>query len=150
MKSIRIHIIIFASLLIISGVTAFPLRDEIRFLYLNTGLFPDFTQTWISRVYTDLNSTPKIMFYGTDWLAFAHIVIALFFVPVFLLPAQHIMNVQIAMVACILILPLAFVCGTVREIPFFHQLTDCMFGVLGFLYLAFIHKKIKQLKIISQ
>lgn len=86
------------------------------------------------------------MLYGTDWLAFAHIVISLFFIPVILKPIHYKHNLIVGIISCVLIFPLAFVCGPIRGIPFFHQLIDCLFGLFGFLYLYFILRKINQLE----
>jgi len=42
------------------------------------------------------------------------------------------------MIACMLVVPWALVLGPIRGIPFFWQLIDCSFGVVGIvpLYLA--------------
>lgn len=145
MKTIKIHLISFASLLIISGVTAFPIQTEINYLFENRNVFPEFMILWIEKLYTIIHQTPEIMFYGTDWLAFAHIIIAMFFIPVFIDPFKYKVNLVIAMIACILVFPLAFICGPIRGIPFFHQLIDCSFGLIGIAYLYFIYYKINQL-----
>lgn len=146
MKIIRIHLTGFITLLVLSGITAFPVQMEITFLYFHQSAFPDFMNYWIMQLFYDMNQTPQIMFYGTDWLAFAHIIIGLFFIPVYINPLQYRANIIIGMLACLFIFPLAFICGPIRGIPFFHQLIDCSFGVFGFLYLYFILSKIKNLK----
>lgn len=146
MKTIRTHLLLFISLLAISGLTAFPIQTEIDFMAKNINYFPSFLQDWITSLYRDIHNTPSVMFYGTDWLAFAHIIIGLFFIPVYLNPDKYKINLQIGIVACFLVFPLAFVCGPIRNIPFFHQLIDCSFGVLGSAYLYFILRKINNLK----
>lgn len=133
-------------ILMLSGITAFPIQTEIDFLYTHINSFPSFFNDWITRLYTNIHSTPDVMFYGTDWLAFAHIIIALFFVPVYLDPVKHKANLYVGMVACLLVFPLAFICGPIRNIPFFHQLIDCSFGIIGILYLYFILQRINKLK----
>ncbi len=144
MKTIRIHLLGFASLLILSGVTAFPVKTEINFLFENRNAFPEFMMHWIEKLNTIILQTPDIMLYGTDWLAFAHIIIALFFIPVYINPVKYQINIKVAMAACLLVFPLAFICGPIRGIPFFHQLIDCSFGILGIIYLYFILNKIKK------
>ena len=146
MKTIKIHLTGFMSLLILSGVTAFPIQTEINYLFKNKNVFPQFMIDWIDKLYSIIHQTPDIMFYGTDWLAFAHIIIALFFIPVFIDPVKHKVNIIIGMIACLLVFPLAFICGPIRGIPFFHQLIDCSFGVIGIIYLYFILNKINHLK----
>ena len=146
MKTIRLHLTGFITLLVLSGITAFPLIAEIDFLYAHRAIFSITLTHWIDQLYNDIHQTPTVMLYGTDWLAFAHIVIGLFFIPVYYNPLQYRANMLVGMAACLLIFPLAFICGPIRNIPFFHQLIDCSFGVLGFLYLYYILKKINRLK----
>ena len=143
---IKIGIISFVSLLILSGITAFPVQSEINFLHEIKELFPLFMQKWILELHQVISETPEIIFYGTDWLAFAHIIIALFFIPVYKNPIAYQMNLKIAMLACLAVFPLAFICGPIRGIPFFHQLIDCSFGIIGFLFLLYINKQINFLK----
>lgn len=136
----------FIVFLLLSGITAFPIQTELNFLMHHLNWFPLFLQDWIRLIHQDMSNTPQVMFYGTDWLAFAHIVIAMFFMPVFVDPVKHKANIVIGMIACIAIFPLAFICGPIRGIPFFHQLIDCSFGVFGFLFLLFIYKKINRIE----
>lgn len=142
---IRTAVVIFIVLLLLSGITAFPLRTEMDFLIHHKSFFPDFMRVWIEEIYLAVSQTPNLVLYGTDWLAFAHIIIALFFIPVYLDPAKYEANLIIAMVACCAVFPLAFICGPIRGIPFFHQLIDCSFGVFGLIPLLYVYKEIKQL-----
>lgn len=146
MKTIRLHLTGFITLLLLTGITALPLIAEIDFLYAHRAIFSITLTQWIEQLYRNIHQTPTVMLYGTDWLAFAHIVIGLFFIPVYHNPLQYRANMLVGMAACLLIFPLAFICGPIRDIPFFHQLIDCSFGVLGFLYLYYILKKINRLK----
>ena len=142
---LRSILIAFIVMLVLSGVTAFPLRTEVNFLFLHKNSFPGFMQNWIEEVYSAIAQTPDLVLYGTDWLAFAHIIIALFFIPVYIDPVKHKVNLVIGMIACAAILPLAFICGPIRGIPFFHQLIDCSFGVIGIAFLFFILTHINKL-----
>ena len=139
-------ILVFIVLLALSGLSAFPLRSEIDFLLRNKESFPPFLQNWVTKLYSVIDNTPDIMLYGTDWLAFAHLIIAAFFIGVYIDPVRNKFNVWVGMFACIAIFPLAFIMGPIRGIPFFHQLIDCSFGVFGFIPLYFINKKIKQIE----
>jgi hypothetical protein len=145
-RSIRVMLVGFMTLLIVSGLTAFPLISEAEFLRDHIDIFPSYFHHWINVVVETILKTDPIMLYGTDWLAFAHIIIALFFIPVFISPVRYIHNMYVGMAACIFVFPLAFICGPIRTIPFFHQLIDCCFGVVGFIYLFIISKKIIKLK----
>ena len=69
--------------------------------------------------------------YGTDWLAFAHIVIAIFFIGPFIDPVRNVWVLKAGLIACVLVVPLALICGAIRQIPFGWRLIDCSFGVFG-------------------
>ena len=146
MKKVRITLLVFISLLLLSGITAFPLKIEMEFLVAQKEKFPELFSLWIEQVNEALQKTPELLFYGTDWLAFGHIVIALFFIPVYFRPMQYKANLIIAMVACLCVFPLALICGPIRGIPFFHQLIDCAFGFIGFWPLLYVYQKINQLE----
>lgn len=130
--------------LLISGATAIPLRTE-----LNTigGLLPDaqhdrvspFT-LWILKIKGALNDTYSnypFMAYGTDWLAFGHFAIAIAFVGALREPVRNRWLYLFGMIACVLVIPYAMICGAVRGIPFYWRLIDCSFGVIGFVPLWF-------------
>jgi hypothetical protein len=148
-NKVRILLILFIVMLVLSGITAFPLRTETAFLNLHKDIFPAFMSSWIEQVYQAIAQTPDLILYGTDWLAFAHLVIALFFIPVYINPVKYKVNLVIAMAACGAVLILAFVCGPLRGIPIFHRLIDCSFGLIGFIPLFVAYKKISQLEINS-
>jgi len=150
LTKIRVAIIVFVALLILSGVTAFPLRTEMEYLIAHKNSFSDTLGQWIQTVYDAIKQTPDVILYGTDWLAFAHIIIALFFVPVYIDPVRYKANLLVAITACGAIFLLAFICGPIRGIPFFHQLIDCAFGFIGFFPLYFVYKKIGQLETINR
>ena len=141
--------------ILLSGLTAFPLRWEMNNLAQFMGASPtDTVETtngllqWVVKVRNGLNDAfgkyPFIA-YGTDWLAFAHIMIALAFIGVLRNPVRNIWVVEWAMLACIGVIPLALICGPLREIPFYHQLIDCSFGVVGIIPLWFLRADIKEL-----
>lgn len=146
MKTIRTLLVSFMILLILSGLTAFPVRTEIDYLVEHQNSFSPLLQGWILQLKSVIDVTPDIILYGTDWLAFAHIIISLFFIPVIINPVKHQVNLKIGMFACIAVFPLAFICGPVRGIPFFHQLIDCCFGIGGIIFLYIAFRKIKQLE----
>lgn len=112
----------------------------------NIEIFPDFFHSWIQTVYDSVHQTPSIVLYGTDWLAFAHIIISLFFIGVYQNPVRNKFIVDIGIIACLGVIPLAFICGPIRYIPFYHQLIDCCFGLLGLIPLFYIKNKIKLLQ----
>ncbi len=116
--------------LVLSGVTAFALLMEMDALVRMFGL----QSGWVVTVRDGLRETygkyPWVG-YGTDWLAFAHLAIAVFFIGPYLEPEKNVWVVKAGLVACVGILPLAFIAGPARGIPLAWQLIDCLFGVLG-------------------
>lgn len=145
-KKIRRVVVVFIILLALSGITAFPLVTEIDFMITHLNLFPGYFHEWIRTVHESVHQTPSIVLYGTDWLAFAHIIIGLFFVGVYQNPVRNKFIVEVGIVACIAVLPLAFICGPIRHIPFYHQIIDCCFGLLGLIPLFYVRNKIKFLE----
>src|SRR6185503_8060891 len=83
--------------------------------------------------------------YGTDWLAFGHFVIALFFIGAFIDPVRNVWILYAGLIACVLVLPLALICGPIRGIPLGWRLIDCSFGVIGGLPLIYALKRIPTL-----
>ncbi|WP_299247468.1 hypothetical protein [uncultured Cytophaga sp.] len=151
-KKIKSYILFFMIGLILSGITAFPIETQLEIAVNHIDVFPLFIQSWLLNVYTAVKSTNDaypFISYGTDWLAFAHIVIAVVFIGPYKDPVKNIWVIQFGMIACAMIFPLAFIAGPIRHIPFYWQLIDCSFGVIGFLLLYRCYRYIKQLEIIS-
>ena len=124
-----------------SGLTAFPLLQELSLLCRWLGISDPTAyasasgiRAWIAFVSVGLEKTYAaypFVGYGTDWLAFGHFVIALFFIGPFRDPVRNAWVLRVGIVACILVIPLALICGAIRGIPFGWQLLDCSFGLLG-------------------
>ena len=137
-----------------SGVTAFPLLAEVELLGRWMGLPEQGASAqgaagWIMEVREGLRGVygeHPWMAYGTDWLAFGHLVIALFFVGPMLWPRRdHRWTLMVGMIACVGVFPLAVSAGHVRGIPWGWRLIDCAFGVLGVLPLIWawrIHQRV--------
>ena len=150
----------FIVALVLSGLTAFPLQWELELLARMLGAgaadFPDQhggLTHWIVTVRNGLQDTyarHSFLAYGTDWLAFAHIVIAIFFVGPLIDPVRNEWIITAGMIACLLVPVLAFVCGPIRGIPFYWQLIDSSFGVFGFIPLWYCRKAIRQLADLSR
>ena len=125
-------------MLLLSGITAFPLPQEVRTLCGWLGIAPgahlEGIHGWLAQVREGLDAMEgsyPFLFYGTDWLAFAHLVIALLFVGPYRDPVRNVWVIRWGVYACALVIPLALICGPVRGIPFAWRLIDCSFGVLG-------------------
>lgn len=131
----------FMVALVLSGVTAFPLRWELGLLSTWLGIEPNADPAsltglrhWIALVREGLEQSHgryPFLAYGTDWLAFAHLMIAVFFIGPFREPDKHEWTLISGLIACAGIIPLALICGQIRGIPLYWRLIDCSFGVFG-------------------
>ncbi len=149
LKKIRLLILFFIVALILSGVTAFPVETELRWLLNHPSLVPNFVSAWLKDVYSALvetNTKYPMLAYGFDWLAFAHIVIAMAFIGPLKDPVKNKWIIDWAMLACVAVFPLAFIAAPIRQIPMFHVLIDCSFGIIGLIPLYFCRKWIRQLE----
>ena len=146
---VRIWLVIFVFGLVVSGVTAFPLEAETRLLARGahaTPLAPDGLVRWIDRVHEGLavtNGQYPFLAYGTDWLAFAHLCIAVAFWGPLRDPVRNVWVVQFGMIACAGVIPLALIAGSARGIPFWWQVIDASFGVFGIVPLLFAYAGIR-------
>lgn len=130
--------------LVISGATAIPLQRELDaaagFVGGTSAAKASGFTFWILKVRAGLDNTYAaypFMAYGTDWLAFGHFVIAFGFVGALREPVRNRWLYLFGMIACVLVVPYAMICGAARGIPFYWRLIDCSFGVIGFVPLWF-------------
>jgi hypothetical protein len=149
---IRLILIAFVIALVLSGITAFDLPPEVRLLKAWFGpdtatgeAFPGLAH-WLCKVSDGLEWADRdypFLAYGTDWLAFAHLIIAVSFIGPIRDPVRNIWGVEFGMIACLALIPLALICGTIRGIPWFWQVVDCLFGVLGIIPLGIVWRMIR-------
>ena len=151
--TIHRYILFFIFFITISGLTAFPIETELAIANQHLDSFPEFLQGWLNQVYLAVKSTNAqfpFLGYGTDWLAFAHLVIAIMFIGPLRDPVKNIWVIQWGMIACVCVFPLALIAGPIRGIPFYWQLIDCSFGVVGFILLYMCYKNIVRLRLMTQ
>lgn len=140
--------------LVVSGLTAFPLETELIWLcdVLQIKQRHDFwgdIGLWLLKVRDGLIATNKAypwLAYGTDWLAFAHLMLAVFFIGPWRQPRSGRWILQSGMISCLAIFPLAFFCGAIRGIPLPWRLIDCSFGFFGIMPLLYCWHLTKQLE----
>jgi len=133
--------------LFLSGVTAFPIEAELRWL-VNLSTNGGFVNNWLFTVYHAVQTTNKYypyLSYGTDWLAFAHIILAVLFAGALRDPQRNIWIIEFGIIAALAIFPLAFIAGSIRGIPIFWRLIDCSFGIVTLTLLLPCYNMIKKL-----
>ena len=148
--TIRNWIIFFMITLFLSGLTAMPAEIELQFL---SRCFPPDTMVgeWIEKVYIGVANTNRdypFIGYGYDWLAFAHFVLAVLFIGPLRDPVRNKWVIEFGMIACMLIIPFAFITGQIRGIPVWWRMIDCSFGLIGLIPLGICLKKINQLELV--
>ena len=142
--------------LVISGATAIPLNWELDLLVNWFGLAgQDSTSAtselarWLLTAREALQAVSMqqpLLFYGTDWLAFGHFVIAIAFIGALRDPVRNRWLFDFGLIACVLVIPFALLFGALRGIPFWWRLIDCSFGVFGFIPLWFCRKWVRDIK----
>lgn len=137
----RAALLVFIAGLVLSGLTAFPLLTELNLLSswlgIDAAASPDAyagLRFWIATVRQGLERSYAAhpwLAYGTDWLAFAHLAIAVFFIGPLIDPARNRWVLISGIIACAAVVPAALIAGALRGIPFYWRLIDCSFGVFG-------------------
>src|ERR1700692_1224583 len=127
LRRIRFWLAFFIIGLVLSGLTAFSLESELSWLVsiLHKDWLRPISETfgllpWIERVYNALRTTNAnypFLAYGTDWLPFAHLVIAVAFVGPYIDPVRNKWVITFGVIACAGVVPLALIAGTIRGIP---------------------------------
>jgi hypothetical protein len=156
---VRIWLVLFIVGLVLSGLTAFPLQRELVLLNHMMGVAPAMPaggeselHTWLRRVVEAVINTNRdypFLAYGTDWLAFGHLVIATAFIGPLRDPVRNKWIFTFGVLACAGVIPLALIAGQVRGIPFYWRLIDMSFGVFGVLPLLLCLGYVRRLERIS-
>ncbi|MBS1814600.1 MAG: hypothetical protein JSS87_06975 [Acidobacteria bacterium] len=155
---IRIYLAVVVLALFVSGVTAFPLETELRWFAallhqpsVSHVVSAVHLSPWIDRVSRGLietNARYPFLAYGTDWLAFAHVVLAILFAGAMRDPVRNKWVLQFGLIACAGVLPLALIAGPIRGIPFGWRLIDCSFGIFGCIPMLIALRDIKRIEAI--
>jgi hypothetical protein len=154
LRRIRLLIAIEIVGLVVSGLSALPLAWGAQILYDWFGPHSSIGAAWPAMADWVLASSEAIfaidasfpfVFYGTDWLAFGHFVIAIAFIGAWRDPVRNRWVIEFGMIACLLVVPFAFLMGEIRGIPVFWRVIDSMFGLLGFVPLLLARREVVKL-----
>ena len=156
LRRIRFWLVLFIIGLVLSGVTAFPLKTELDWLAAllhHPGIQPIAASMhllpWIERVQQALtvtNGSYPFLAYGTDWLAFAHLMIAIAFIGPYRDPVRNQWVIIFGLIACAAVIPLALVAGQIRGIPFGWRMIDCSFGIFGAMPLLYCRRLVARIE----
>jgi hypothetical protein len=103
---------------------------------------------WIDRVHLALVATGDefpFLAYGTDWLAFAHLAIAVAFLGPLVDPVRNIWLIRWGMIMCAGIVPLALIAGSIRGLAWGWMLIDISFGVVAIVPLLIAERLTRRL-----
>ncbi len=153
-RAVRIWLGLFTAGLVVAGLTAFPLEYESRLVtdWLHgSGLAHRFPQlaAWLEHAHhglVDSYTRYPFLAYGTDWLAFGHLTIAVAFVGPIRDPIRNKWVVQFGMIACIMVIPMALISGPLRGIPAFWTPIDMSFAAVGAIPLLMAYRHIRVLE----
>ena len=155
-KSIRVWLWVVIVGLVLAGLSAFPIESGVKLISEWLGVDQvdsaenlSGLKAWIVTVRNaviDTNASYPFLAYGTDWLGFAHLIIAVVFIGPLRDPVRNKWVVTFGIIACLAILPMALIAGAIRDIPFFWRLIDCSFGVLGLVPLLIVRRAISKLE----
>lgn len=142
--------------LFVSGATAVPIRSEAALGaqllgqdFAGGGRIPARAAAWLRTVHDAVETTATaapVMFYGTDWLAFGHLVIGLAFLGALRDPVRNKWLYQFGMIACALVPVWALLFGHIRGIPGWWRMIDAAFGVVGFVPMWLCHRWVGRLE----
>lgn len=156
LRRYRLSLGVFLAGLILSGLTAFPLLLEIRLLARWLGISdPSHYQQlsglarWVAFILFGLEETYAgfpFFGYATDWLAFGHLACAAFFLRAFRHPLESDWVLNTGLAICAGVIPLAFIAGQARGIPWPWRLLDSAFGIFGSLPLLYCLRISRQMR----
>ncbi len=151
-RRIRLLVWFFMAALIVSGLTAIPLVQELS-LVLDLIAGPPALTAFLEQVRNTLVQVHQqypFLQYGFDWLAFAHLVIAVAFIGVIRNPVRNKWVLDFGLIACLMVIPFACFFGPLRGLPWWWCLIDCSFGVVGLLPLGLARHYVLKLEKLQQ
>jgi hypothetical protein len=141
---LRIWLSLFIAGLVFSGITAFSLEQELSTLLLGLDRLGvprgSALMTWLHTVHDALVTTNRhypFLAYGTDWLAFGHLAIAVAFLGLWIDPVRNKWLITWGLITCSAVVPVAFAAGAIRSVPLYWRFIDSSFGVFGAIPLLF-------------
>lgn len=149
MRRIRALLLFFMAALVVSGLTAIPLESGTAWLAQLTTHWTGPWHAWASlaaEAVADVADRYPFLLYGTDWLAFAHVVIALAFIGPLRDPVRNKWVVEWGLWCCVLVVVMAFTWAPFRDIPLFWRCVDAAFGVVGAMVLLPVMSDIRKLE----
>lgn len=138
--------------LFVSGVTVWPAVSELRIalgILESIGLGGSDLHNFVEQIRNSLiainQEHPQIM-YGYDWLAFAHICLAILFFGAVKDPVRNRWIIECGLIMCALIPVLGAICIPYRQIPFYWFWVDFAFAPAAALPLIIALRDVRRLE----
>ncbi len=156
LTSVKIWMGVVAVGLILSGLTCYWLPAELAlvvkfFEVLSLDQLPLLDEMYAFVVHTkagvDLvaREYPQL-FLGTDYLGFAHVLLGILFIGAVRDPVKNIWIIEFGLIACVLVIPAAFLFGYLRGAPLMHYLVDSSFGVVAIFFLIKAYQRVREVE----
>jgi hypothetical protein len=149
---IKAAIIITMIGLLFNGMSSVPLRSELDILLSHPNRLPQFLLDWWTYVRQGVYETSEkyeFMRYGFDWLAFAHLMIAIAFIGPLRDPVKNQWVVKWGMIVAACGIVMAFGWERMRGIPVWWSFIDAGISYAAFVVLWLCNRWIGRLKFIS-
>jgi hypothetical protein len=142
--------------LFVSGVTVWPalweLKTLVRIVWGNS------EPTWIIHKFIlqaiagleSLEKNQPFLMYGYDWLAFAHVMLAILFAGAIRDPVRNKWIVQCGLIMCALVPVLGAICIPLRHIPIMWMWIDFAFAPAAALPLYIALRNIKKIELLNK
>ena len=134
MKRAKLMLAIVCFGLLVSGITVWPAVPELKLAVHiawgdgpPTGVLHSFVLKAIEGL-ESVEANYPFMLYAHDWLAFAHIVLAILFAGAIRDPVKNVWIVQCGLIMCALIPALAGICIPLRSLPMYWFWIDFAFA----------------------
>ncbi|MBS1749027.1 MAG: hypothetical protein JST63_03910 [Bacteroidetes bacterium] len=148
-RKIRVALVITMIGLLLNAVSAIPLHTELNILLSIPDSLSQSLREWLTYVNKGITETDKnypFMRYGFDWLAFAHVLIAIAFIGPLKDPLKNEWVVSWGIIACTLSIVMALVWERLRDIPMWWSIVDALIAIIALIILWLCNNWIKQLK----
>ena len=151
-KKIKVAIVLTIIGLLFNGISAVPLRTELSILLSKPNALPKFLADWWTYVNQGVNETSdnyNFMRYGFDWLAFAHMLIAIAFFGPLKDPIKNEWVIKWGMIASGLSVLMALGWERLRAIPMWWSFIDAGIALVAFLILWLCSRWVQELKAVK-
>ncbi|HYV92061.1 MAG TPA: hypothetical protein VE978_09775 [Chitinophagales bacterium] len=149
---IKAAIIITIIGLLLNGMSSLPLRTELDILLRYPNRLPQFLLDWWTYVQQGVVETSEkynFMRYGFDWLAFAHLMIAIAFIGPLRDPVKNQWVIKWGMIVAAMSILMAFGWERMRNIPVWWSIIDAGISYVAFVVLWLCNRWIEKLKVIT-